>query len=647
MIPLLLLLASGPRFVDRALERGLDLVVTFGSEEKNYIIERTGTGVGLSDYDGDGDLDVYLVNGSLLELPAGETPPSDRLYRNDGSARFTDVTDEAGLREGGWGAGCLFADFDNDSDPDLFVSNFGPNVLYRNNGDGTFTDVSSAAGVADPRSGSGAAAGDLDSDGFLDLVVANHAVFDRNAPPEQNCFWKGVKVSCGPLSHPPETHLLYRNRGGLTFEDVSLSSGMALKRGYGFGVVLDYFDDDDLLDIYVANDLTENFLFLNRGRFVLEDFGALSGAAYVEGGRPQAGMGVDSGDFDADGRPDLYVTNFSDDYNTLYHNDGAGLFSDVTYRARLGEPSFPYLGWGTRFFDVDHDSDLDLFVVNGHIWPEVDEVASGTWYAQSNQLFLNTGQGTVVEASEEAGLVEKRLGRGAAFGDVDEDGDVDVVIANMHAAPTFLLNETPGKGHFLQLLLVARDSNRDGVGARVSVTTSGRKQVQTAKSGGGYLSSHDPRMHFGLRASRSAEATVRWPSGWTEALGSLQADRVYLVLEGEGVIDSRPPIGKRSSPLALAPTSCGILNGMKTTIDRAGRLVVPKAVRDACGLAPGSEVEIRAVEGRVEIEPAPLEVTLERRGRLVVAVPREPVPKLTVREVNRTLEEVRGSRSRD
>ena len=516
-------------------------MVTFGSEEKNYIIERTGTGAGLSDYDGDGDLDVYLVNGSLLDLPPGEAPPSDRLYRNDGSAHFTDVTREAGLLEAEWGAGCLFADFDNDGDPDLFVSNFGPNVLYRNNGDGTFTDVSREAGIRDPRWGESAAAGDFDSDGFLDLVVANHAVFDRHAPPEQNCYWKGVKVSCGPLSHPPETHLLYRNHGDFTFEDVSLASGVALKRGYGFGVVLDYLDDDDLLDIYVANDLTENFLFLNLGRLQFEDFGALSGSAYVEGGRAQAGMGVDSGDYDADGRPDLYVTNFSDDYNSLYRSDGSGLFSDVTYRARLGEPTFPYLGWATRFLDVEHDGDLDLFVVNGHIWPEVDHVASGTWYAQSNQLFLNTGEGTFVEASKEAGLTEKRLGRGAAFGDVDEDGDVDVVIANMHALPTLLFNETAEKGHWIQLLLVGRTSNRDGAGARVSVTTSSKKQTQTAKSGGGYLSSHDPRLHFGLAKSGYAGVSVRWPSGATEPLGDLPADRVYVVLEGEGVIDSRPP----------------------------------------------------------------------------------------------------------
>ncbi|MGH9334074.1 MAG: CRTAC1 family protein, partial [Vicinamibacteria bacterium] len=485
---------------------------------------------------------VYLVNGSLLDLPEGEPPPRDRLYRNDGGERFTDVTELAGLGDPEWGGGCLFADFDNDGDPDLFISNFGPDALYRNNGDGTFTDVSAAASTHDPRWGESASAGDFDADGFLDLVVANHAVFDRDAPPEQNCYWKGIKVSCGPLSHPPETALLYRNRGDFTFEDRSVSSGIALKKGYGFGVVLDYFDDDELLDIYVANDLTENFLFLNRGHFQFEDFGALSGSAYVEGGRAQAGMGVDSGDYDGDGKPDLFVTNFSDDYNTLYRNDGSGLFSDVTYRARLGEPAFPYLGWATRFLDVDHDSDLDLFVVNGHIWPEVDRVASGTWYAQSHQLFLNSGDGTFEDASTEAGLVEKRLGRGAAFGDVDEDGDLDVLIANMHALPTLLFNESTRNGHFLQLLLVGRASNRDAVGARVSLNASGRTQRQTMKSGGGYLSSHDPRLHFGLGANAAAEnATIAWPSGRQETLGKLEGDRLYVVLEGQGVIDSRPP----------------------------------------------------------------------------------------------------------
>jgi hypothetical protein len=537
----LLVAVSGPRLFDRALERGVDFVVTFGSGEKRYIIERTGAGVGLADYDGDGDLDLYFVNGSLLELPPGEAPPRNRLYRNDGTAHFVDVTERAGVGDSGWGAGCLFADFDNDGDPDLFVSNFGPNVFYRNNGDGTFTDVSAASRVDDPRWGSGAAAGDFDGDGLLDLFVANHAVFDRSAPPEQNCFWKGVRVSCGPLSHPPETHLLYRNRGDLSFDDRSASSRVASKRGYGFGVVLDYFDDDDRLDIYVANDLTENFLFLNRGDFSFEDFGALSGAAYVEGGRPQAGMGVDSGDYDGDGRPDLYVTNFSDDYNTLYRSDGQALFSDVTFRTRLGAPTFAFLGWATRFLDVDNDGDLDLFVANGHIWPEVDSIASGTSYAQSNQLFVNAGDGTFRDASTEAGLIEKRLARGAAFGDVDDDGDVDAVVSNMHDRPALLFNEGASSGRWIELLLVGRASNRDGVGARVSLRGGGRFQRQTAKAGGGYLSSHDPRLHFGLGDGVAAEdVTVAWPSGYTETLGVLKSNAVHVVVEGRGLSAESP-----------------------------------------------------------------------------------------------------------
>ena len=533
--------ASFPRFVDRAEEAGVDLVVTFGTEEKNYIIERTGSGAGLADYDGDGDLDLYLVNGSRLELTDGETPPKNRLYRNDRGARFTDVTDAAGVGDTGWGAGCLFGDVDNDGDPDLFITNFGPNVLYRNNGDGTFTDVSAAAGVDDARWGSGAAFGDLDGDGRLDLFVANHAVFRKEERPRKDCYWKGVQVSCGPLSHPPETHLLYRNRGDGTFEDVSESSGIAAKKGYGFGVVMDYFDEDPRLDIYVANDLMENFLFLNEGGFGFRDPGALSGASYVEGGRAQAGMGVDSGDFDGDGRMDLYVTNFSDDYNTLYRNDGQALFSDATFRAGLAAPTFAYLGWATRFFDVDNDGDEDLFVVNGHIWPEVDRVASGTAYHQANQLFLNAGEGKFLEASSAAGLGGERLGRGAAFGDLDDDGDVDVVVSNMHARVSLLINEGGNEGHWIQLLLVSGVSNREAVGSRVELRTpSGASHHQTLKAGGGYLSSHDLRLHFGLAESVAAESIkLIWPSGRVEELGPLEANRIYVILEGKGVVARR------------------------------------------------------------------------------------------------------------
>jgi hypothetical protein len=543
---LLLLVSAGSdvRFVDVVEGSGVGLVTTFGSEEKRYIIEYTGTGAALTDYDGDGDLDLYLVNGSAIELPPGPMP-TDRLYRNDGGFRFTDVTEAAGLGDPGWGGGSLAGDIDNDGDPDLLITNFGSIVLYRNNGDGTFTDATSEAGLEDGRWHSSAAFGDLDSDGFLDLYIANHAVYRVGEPPKLPCFWKGIQIACGPLAHRPERHLVYRNRGAFSFADVSDSSGVSSQPGFGFGVVMDYFDDDSRLDVYVANDLSGNFLFLNRTTpsdgIVFEDASALSGAGFVEGGREQAGMGVDSGDFNGDGRPDLHITNFSDDYNTLYRSDGGGLFTDVSFEARLGERTLPYLGWATAFADFDFDSDLDLLVVNGHIYPEADRFQSGTTYAQSNLLFENTGNGTFRDVSARAGLVDKRLGRGAGLGDVDEDGDLDVVVANMHALPSLLRNDGGNRESSVRLLLVGRDSNRDGVGARVVVETASGKQTRTSKAGGGYLSSHDPRLYFGIAGSPVVErVTVNWPSGAVEAFESLASRREYAIKEGVGVVAARP-----------------------------------------------------------------------------------------------------------
>jgi hypothetical protein len=526
--------------VDVVEGSGVDLVVTFGSEEKRYIIEYTGTGAGLFDYDGDSDLDLYLVDGSALELPPG-APPRDRLYRNEGGFRFQDVTEEAGLGSTGWGGGVLAGDVDNDGDPDLLITNFGPNDFYRNNGDGTFTETADAAGLADDRWHSSAAFGDLDRDGFLDLYVTNHAVYDASAPPPLPCYWKGVSIACGPLAHVPETHLLYRNRGDGSFQNVSVSSGIAARAGFGFGVVMDYFDDDERLDVYVANDLSGNFLFLNRtegNEILFEDASALSGAGFVEGGREQAGMGVDSGDYNGDGRPDLYVTNFSDDYNTLYRSDGKGLFTDMSFEAGLGPVTFPFLGWGTAFADFDLDGDPDLFVANGQIYPEADRVASGTSYAQTNQLFENQGDGRFRDVSRQAGLAAKRLGRGLAIGDLDDDGDLDAVVANMHTLPSLLRNEGEFQGHSLRILLVGSNSNRDGVGARVTVSAGGRSQYRTAKGGGGYLSTHDPRIHFGLGDARRAERVlVRWPSGAEQALAPLDAGKLYIVKEGVGVLE--------------------------------------------------------------------------------------------------------------
>jgi hypothetical protein len=338
---------------------------------------------------------------------------------------------------------------------------------------------------------------------------------------------------------------VYRNEGDFSFEDVSESSGVSARPGFGFGVVMDYLDDDDRLDVYVANDLSGNFLFLNRttseGGIQFEDASALSGAGFVEGGREQAGMGVDSGDFNGDGRPDLHITNFSDDYNTLYRNDGDGLFTDVSFEARLGEVTLPYLGWATHFADLDFDSDLDLLVVNGHIYPEADRFQSGTSYAQSNLLLENVGDGTFRDVSARSGLGAKKLGRGAALGDVDDDGDVDVVVANMHSLPSLLRNDGGNENGWVRFLLVGRESNREGVGARVILEAEGRAQSRTAKSGGGYLSSHDSRVYFGLGdAERIDRVRVQWPSGRVEVLESLAPRRGYIIKEGMGVVAARP-----------------------------------------------------------------------------------------------------------
>ncbi len=529
------------RFVDVAASAGVDVVVSFGSEEKKYIIEYTGTGVGLSDYDGDGDLDLYVVNGLPLELPKDGPLPHNRLYRNNGDGTYTDVTEPAGVGDRNWGGGCLFGDVDNDGDPDLLITNYGPNILYRNNGDGTFTDISETSGLEDPRWSTSAGFGDLDGDGFLDLYITNHVVFRVEKPPDFPCFWKGIRIACGPLANAPENDILYRNRGDVTFEDFSVKTGIHDKRGCGFGVVMDYFDDDDKLDIYVANDLAENYIYFNRGEFRFEDEGPFSGAAYVEGGREQASMGVDSGDFNGDGRPDLYVTNFSDDYNTLYRNDGGGLFMDVTFESGLGGPTFPSLSWGTRFIDFDNDGDLDLFFANGHIYPQADKIDSGTSYAMTNQLFENPGNGRFREISDQVGFEDKRHGRGVAMGDLDNDGDHDLVVANMHSLPSILMNDGGNRLNWIKLLLVGTDSNREAIGTRVAVTAGGKTQHQTLKASGSYLSSHDRRLHFGTGEETSvSRIVIRWPSGAEKTLGPLETRHLYIVREGRGIISRWP-----------------------------------------------------------------------------------------------------------
>lgn len=433
------------RFIDVAGQAGISAKNVSGSKEKQYIVETLGAGAAWFDYDLDSDMDLYLVNGSSLDhLSSHTNRATNLLYRNNGDGTFTDVTREAGVGHTGWGFGCAVADVDNDGDKDLFVTNFGPNVLYRNNGDGTFTDITQDAGVGDDGWGTGAAFGDYDSDGYVDLFVTNYLEFDpNNLPDDRYCQWKGTRVMCGPEGFPKAKSILYRNNGNGTFTDVTDLAGIARVEGYGLGVVFGDYDGDGDADIYVANDSTPNFLFRNNGDGTFTDVGLEAGVAYSDEGREQAGMGTDFGDFDNDGDEDLFITNFSDDYNTLYRNEGGFFFIDVSAQSGISRSSYYTLGWGTQFFDYDNDGDQDIFVANGHVYPQVDVSDPMTSYKQKNHLFRNEGNGKFVEvsASSGKGMHTIRSSRAAAFADYDDDGDIDIFVINENDLHNFLRND--------------------------------------------------------------------------------------------------------------------------------------------------------------------------------------------------------------
>jgi hypothetical protein len=543
-------LLHGVRFTEVARESGITLSVTFGGAEKRYIVERPGTGCAFFDADSDGDMDLYVVNGLEFGQEGKPDAPSDALYRNDGG-RFTDITRQSRIADGRWGAGAAAADYDNDGDVDLYVTNFGPNALYRNNGDGTFTDVAAEAGVADPRWSSGPAWLDYDLDGDLDLYIANHVEFDRLNPPrmEKKCVWRGFEVGCGPLAYTPLPHSLYRNDGNGHFTDVSMASGIGRSPSYGFGAVAGDFDLDGDPDVYAANDSVANFLWRNNGDGTFTDVGLAAGVAYNEDGREQAGMGADFGDINGDGRWDLFVTNFSEDSNTLYRNDGRMFFSDITFVAGLGEDSLPYLGWFTKFADFDNDADQDLVIANGHVWPEADRFSGAKGYRQEPLLYANRGGGSFVNVGRFAGapFSEPGASRGGAIADYDEDGDLDVFIVNMGEPSWLLRNDGGDRQEWIRLLLRGTRSNRDGVGARVSVRSGEVTQHFEIRSGDGYISSSDPRAHFGLGgAARAERVEIRWPSGTVEAFEGLPSRWVYEIREGKGIVSRRTIPARRS-----------------------------------------------------------------------------------------------------
>ena len=523
------------RFTDATAASGLGAFVQEnGNREKPFIVESIGAGVALFDYDLDGDLDAYFANGSSLEGFGDEDPPGDALFAGDGRGGFSEATAAAGLGHTGWTCGVRVADVEGDGDPDLFLTCFGANALYRNGGAGRFGEATAELGLGDERWGTGACFLDYDSDGDLDLYVANYVDFDREwiEANQPNQVYRGARVYFGPNGLPGASDIFYRNDQG-RFVDVSDDAGVSAPKLHGFQAIAFDHDVDGSMDVYVANDSQHNFLWRNRGDGTFEERGERSGSARSRSGAEQAGMGVALGDIHGDGWLDLAVTNFSEDYTTLYAGEPGGFFRDTTHRAGIATPTMATLGWSARFEDFDLDGHLDLFLANGHVYPQVDLFDLGTRYRQLNQVFRNEGTGRFRSVATAGGLGIKACSRGAAFGDIDGDGDIDVLVSNLDSSPTLLVNESRRAGEWIRFRLVGSGGNRDAIGARIEVTVGGRTQVRVAGAGSGFLSSSDPRLHIGLGAGERVEGVVvRWSNGEEDEFTDLAPGRTYRLSPG-------------------------------------------------------------------------------------------------------------------
>ena len=548
-------------FREVAAATGLGFVHFNGATGEYYQPEIFGPGLALLDYDNDGDLDIYLLQGAMLDSgrsPAGALfpPPArhwpgDRLFRNDldatGALKFTDVTEQAGLGSTGYGQGVAVGDYDNDGDPDLYVTNFGPNVLYRNNADGTFSDVTAGAGVDDPNWSTSTAFTDYDRDGDLDLFVANYVQFTVKA--NKRCAGADGKPDyCGPQAYDAVRDRLFRNDGDGRFADVTTAAGLDVAFGPGLGVTCADFNGDGWQDIYVANDGAENQLWLNQGNGRFENIALMAGVAINAYGKPEASMGVTAGDFDNDGDEDLFMTHLDRETNTLYLNDGMGNFLDATDRYGLGRSSLPYTGFGSEWFDMDNDGNLDLFIANGAV--KIEETLRGQPfpYQEINQLIRNDGAGAFIDITSTAGpaMALQEVSRGAAFGDIDNDGDIDIAVANNSGPVRLLLNGAAAHNHWLTVRLQGGRSNRDGMGARVAVLREGKQALwRRAHTDGSYLSANDPRVHFGLGRETGLDSVlVRWPGGNSEIWRGIGANQFVTLVEGSG----EPWAGEPLSP---------------------------------------------------------------------------------------------------
>src|SRR5262244_1139297 len=551
---------AGPEFV-----RFVDVTQASGvrfkhntAPEKKYIVESMSGGVALFDYDNDGWLDIYLTNSLTVDTANDAKNSRSALYRNNRDGTFTDVTDRSGLGYPGWAMGIATADYDGDGWIDVYITCLGPNHLYHNNGDGTFTDVTQKAGVDDTRWSTGAAFGDYDNDGNVDLFVANYVDFRIKDLPEfgkgKFCQFRGVPVQCGPRGLRGAGDSLFHNNGDGTFTEVSKKAGVSdLDGRFGMTALWTDLDGDGWMDLYVANDSGPNFLYKNNRDGTFKEIGLLSGCAVREDGSEQGSMGVAIGDYNHDGLLDIFISNFSDEPKTLYRRENGLDFTDVSFASRIAQESVPYVGWGTDFIDFDNDGWVDLMEVNGHVYPQLENATLGTQYAQRILLFHNERNGTFSEVAANCGeaLMVRRVSRGAAFGDIDNDGDIDVVINNLDGTPTVLRNDGGNRNNWISVKTVGSRKNRDALGARVKVTSGDLAQVKEVYSGGSYISQNDTRLHFGLgNRARVDSIEIKWPSGGkTEVIRDVPVNHFIAVQEGKGIVKTAGPssiqLGKR------------------------------------------------------------------------------------------------------
>jgi len=522
------------RLRDVSRSTGVQFKHTHGGCGRLYVFEPMTAGLALFDYDGDGDVDVYFLNGAPLRGTKVDAAPKNALYRNDGGWRLTEATPQAGVGDEGYGLGVAIGDYDNDGDQDIYLNNYGPNVLYQNNGDGTFSDVTGKAGVANGNQvGAGTNFLDMDGDGDLDLFVSNYVKFSYKM--HSVLYRAGNRAYSGPRDYPPTSNHLYRNNGDGTFTDVSVASGIGRHLGTGMGTVCADYDNDGDTDIYVANDDEPNFLFQNDGTGRFAEVGLIAGVAHDLNGGEQSSMGVGCGDYDNDGWLDFYVTGYQQELALLYRNLGDGFFEDATRLSGAGAGTFPHVNWGTEFVDFDNDGDRDLFIACGHFERGIKRLDDSTDYQVRNVLLMNTGDGKFVNVSDTCGdgLAVESTSRGAAFDDLDNDGDIDIVVVNWQQRPTILRNDLAKGNHWIQIRLRGVKTNGDGVGARVKVVAGDLVQTDEVHSGRGYQSHYGTRLHFGLgNHDRVDRIEVRWIGGGADVLKNVGVDRRVTITEG-------------------------------------------------------------------------------------------------------------------